>query len=828
MDTKEIETTNCYNQADVEKLIRLILTGKAIVFAGAGFSVGAVSLIGEKLKLSKDLANEIDKLTGKDSDGDLYDASQEAINLGMEIELIDLLKKLFLIKDIEDWHKSILSLPWRRYYTTNYDNVIEFAGSQNGKHIIPVSIEDDKEKLQDDISLHINGHIEMLTENTLNSSFKLTESSYLHQDTLNNSPWIDVFESDIKHASAIVFIGYSIYDYDIKKLLFAHKQYKEKIYFITRDKPCTEIKTEKEYGKVINVGVEGFAKLLEENDSLLQETKNSEYYYESFRKIDLPQEYKDISHDDIRDFLIYGKHDTDYLASAIQFPDRNRYAIIPSWIEECKNLFLNNRYLHITGDLGTGKTVGLKLFSYLLRSQGERVFVLDTSYGDFEGDIQNLIKYNDRTYLFVDNAEENSGILKYIYEINSPKIVCISASRKRLSSEMLNIDEKLINKVQFYNIDEMSKNDMNQLVSIIENIGASASYSTSSLRNKIETKHNNSLPNFLLDFMQSEKIANEIKKLIEELNGLSNRKYQSTIVALCLLGSLNIKPSYSIVQDLSGDTNIRNAELLNNNNFQMFFVNDRNSLEAKSSIFLRYILQNHYLDLIKKEEFLKFSQKADELKQSKNLNDKELNEIYEDIFKKLMQYYTLSKLFTENNFDVILSYFEKLKIEISWLHREPHYWLQLALLNLARHQLSVAKDLIDKARQTAEKKKTKYNFAHIDTTEARYYLEYGLNSSTSASNCFDYFILADDLLKKHEPSDNKYRQIDRYLQIYNKIVHSISDDKLIIFKQRIDYQLKRIYELQDSHYIGIDKLYLVHNSESKLERILHELNGKIK
>ncbi len=819
---EEIETKNCFNKLDVEKLIKLIMTGKAILFAGAGFSMGSVSIIGEKLKLSKDLAKEIDKITDEDTDGDLYEASQNAIDSGKSLELIDLLKKLFLVQDVKEWHLNILKLPWRRFYTTNYDNVIELSGLKNGKSIVPVTIGDDKEKLQNNICLHINGYVENLTTDTLNSSFKLTESSYLHQDTLNNSPWVDVFESDIKRASAVVFIGYSLYDYDIQKLLFKHDVYKDKVYFITSNKSCEKIKREKEYGKVINRGIEGFSQLIDEHKDLTKNKQLDEYYYESFKMIKLPEAYREPSHDDIRNFLIFGKNNIDYLTSAIIAPERNRHIIIPSWIEECRYLLLENKYLHISGDLGTGKTIGLKLFEYLLRKEGEVVFFLDTSYGDYEGDIQYIINNFHDVYIFIDNVDENVDVLKYIYEINSPKITCISASR---GSIFKYIDDKLLNRVKFYNIDQMNEDDIEQLVSIVENTGASASYSRSALKSKIESDHNHSLPSFLLDFMQSDHISREIKLQISQLDGLANNKYQSTIIALSFLGAVNKKLHFSIIQDMTGNTNIRNAELLNNDVFKMFFQNEGYELEAKSATFLRFILQNYYLDNLKKEEFLKFAKVADDYKQSRNLNDRKLNSVYEDIFKKLMQYYTLSKLFKENNFDAILNYFEKLQIEISWIHREPHYWLQLSLLNLARHRLDIAKDLIDKARRTAENKTYDYDFAHIDTVEARYYIELGLDGKTNMVSCFDYFCTADDLLKKHEASDNKYRQIDKYMQVYNKIIHGISPEKLIIFQGRVQHQLHRIYELEDEKYPGIDKLYLVYNSKTKLEKILHKLKS---
>ena len=46
-------------------------------------------------------------------------------------ELIELLKKEFTLSSIEDWHEIIMSIQWKRVYTTNYDSVIENAAARN-------------------------------------------------------------------------------------------------------------------------------------------------------------------------------------------------------------------------------------------------------------------------------------------------------------------------------------------------------------------------------------------------------------------------------------------------------------------------------------------------------------------------------------------------------------------------------------------------------------------------------------------------------------------------------------------------------------------------
>ena len=66
--------------------------------------------------------------------------------------------------------------------------------------------------------MHLNGFIDRLDRNTIGSEFKLTESSYLTA-SLIDSEWIMVFRNDLKLARAVFFVGYSLYDLDIKRIL---------------------------------------------------------------------------------------------------------------------------------------------------------------------------------------------------------------------------------------------------------------------------------------------------------------------------------------------------------------------------------------------------------------------------------------------------------------------------------------------------------------------------------------------------------------------------------------------------------------------------------
>lgn len=825
LSVKDIKT-QCFNDSDLVRLIKLIASGKAILFAGAGFSTGAINIQNDDVPIGNVLANKIDQMTGEISHQNLLVASQYAIDNDMSNELIELIKDTFTVKEIKSYHKTIIALPWRRFYTTNYDFVIRDAGVQNGKRIKCVTTFDSptehlKEK---NLCVHINGHIDCLNNETLNTSFKLTDSSYLYNDALNDSIWVDHFQKELASSSAIVFIGYSIYDYNIEKLLFKNKdELKNKIYFITREKPCDKIKKEQQYGKVINIGIEKFADYISSQQALIKEySLTKEIIYESLKKYSISDDLEEISHDMIRDFLIFGRCNENYIDQAIQNCQKNKHLIIPDWTEKVLGIMSQHNYVHITGDLGTGKSIGMKIIASKLANLAETVFIVHDRCGDYIGDVEKILEhYKQKVYILVDNAEQNYEVLEHIYTINSPIIHCVSFSRRGIK-QIINCD--IPSQAKLFSLDKMGDSDVEQLIKIVENIGIVGNYSTKSLKSLIEVECGFSLPNFLLEILKSDQIAKLIKKDFTELNNLGNGKYRDTFIALCLLGVLNCELSFSTIGILTNNSNIRDSILLEHKVFKNFFSIDGDTIEAKSPIFLIYLVQNHYLDSIKKEVFLKFAVIADYNKRKENLNDKALNLEFEKIFKELVKYVSLSKLFTKDNYDVLVHYFEQLKNDLSWQENEPNYWVQLAILNLARKRFDTAKEMIGMARKKAKNISEKYILNYIDTVEARYDLELALKSTTSIPECYDLFFEADNLLKNIEASDQKYRRVNQYIGIFKKLNGSISQDKLKIFLDRIKTQLCRIEELEYENYVGIERTHFVHNCEANLKKILQDAN----
>lgn len=117
---------------ELKKAIEKILDGQAVLFAGAGFSYGAKNGQGNvpsadmlKKSLLLDMGMDENSEHGLETIADFYKKKKTARGL------VAKLKEQYNILQIAEHHKKIMDLPWKRIYTTNYDQVVEMASQGN-------------------------------------------------------------------------------------------------------------------------------------------------------------------------------------------------------------------------------------------------------------------------------------------------------------------------------------------------------------------------------------------------------------------------------------------------------------------------------------------------------------------------------------------------------------------------------------------------------------------------------------------------------------------------------------------------------------------------
>ncbi|GAA7738134.1 hypothetical protein HpCOL152_05060 [Helicobacter pylori] len=259
---------------DYEKWAREIASGGAVVFFGAGFSAGATGFDGE-LPLGNQLRDKLGEFCGFErkyyETKDLKDVAEHCLLEKSRQEIVEKLKDIFAVKQPKDEQKVVVGWPWKSIYTTNYDDLIYCAGKQVGKNIDILTLESMLPSESRNFCLHINGCVDRLEPKHLDNSFKLSHSSYVNGDVFaNSSEWENKFRKDLQYSALVVFMGYSLADMPIERILFMEMgNMRGEVIFVVADSkkynedPIGDKKFER-YGKLLRIGVESFAnKILE-------------------------------------------------------------------------------------------------------------------------------------------------------------------------------------------------------------------------------------------------------------------------------------------------------------------------------------------------------------------------------------------------------------------------------------------------------------------------------------------------------------------------------------------------------------------------------------
>lgn len=189
---------------DIDAAIKKALDGNAVLFLGSGFSINAKNQRDLPFKTGSELSEHLAKKIGIDDEISLDDAAEEFIEqLGTD-SLIDELKQEYTVKSLQKYHEGISDNPWRRVYTTNYDNLFEEASAKVSRPVTPITLSDNIGSIvgKSSLCVHLNGYINRLDRNSIMGEFKLTETSY-STASIENSPWIAMFRQDLARAQSV-------------------------------------------------------------------------------------------------------------------------------------------------------------------------------------------------------------------------------------------------------------------------------------------------------------------------------------------------------------------------------------------------------------------------------------------------------------------------------------------------------------------------------------------------------------------------------------------------------------------------------------------------
>lgn len=794
-------------EVDTELLKRRISTGKAIAFTGAGFSFGTRNVLGSVPPMAKELARKLSLLSNLEESEDLMFAADVAVEYADRISVLDLLKDNYTLTFVSNSHESICKLPWRKFFTTNYDNSIELACLNVGKRVesVDLSYRPTIYLKKDNVCLHINGKIEGAEPDDLVSKIKLSDSSYLSPDSFTNSDWYYHFKKDLESASAIVFLGYSMYDMDVKKFLFENKELQEKTYFVVRDgADFKEIFTLRKYGNVLSIGIDGFSALVK--DVKKQSDENGVTFTESLVKhevFDTQPEFRDI---DSEKLFLYGDYEIEKLHDSIRRIESIPYFIKRDMVSICLENIKGDNNIFITGDLGNGKSIILEMLAYELTVNGYHTYTLRNNDGNYISDLDQISRREHTAVVIVDNCSNYPDLINHIFEIKADNLIYVFADRNSnniKANSTLDFIE--------HNIDLLSSGEIESVVSIIDNLSTWQNFSALSAERKkklVIEKYASQLSLLLLGLINSPNIKAKIKQQTDFI--YTNLEHKKTVFCICEIA--NVEPTSSLVSEISGSNVIYNVSLRSSPPFNQLFKVDGTTIRSKSSILSLSLLNNTFSDIYTRDTLLEIIERTDSVKDQ----DVEINKI----FKSLLRFNIVERILPQNQ-SALDRYYEQLKFRCTWLMDSPHYWVQYAMCRLSFSDYTRAQNYLTNAYQKAETKKGTYHTDNIDTQQARLYLNQCLDNSNS-SESYKLFEKAHALLVKLPNEGRKFRQVLLYKKVFDLKY------KLFSRKNRVDFEqsCKKLLEQAKSDSIypqQTNMLRFITAAEEVLNEVINEI-----
>lgn len=383
----------------------------SILFLGSGFSLGATNIANEGPPNGRGLRRHfIQQLKlPADTDYSLQILTEEFAEDNAK-KLRDELYRIFRLTTLTPGQKAILNRPWRRIYSTNYDDAVELHRLSNK---LPPNTFDISEsvpsKLPNGAVIHLHGSIRLITEENVRESLVLGEASYVNQYVVRH-PWYDQFQRDLAFASALYIIGYSLADYHIAGLLMANPKLAERTVFIQGPVPDqTFVRRTAQYGRTLFIGTDGFA------DALVRAPRPAAPNLDnlrSFRSLAPTRDKKAGARPtatEVYDLLVYGDFDPGRLARSQPGQD---YAISRAdAVRTAADALKDKAALVVDGRLGNGKSIFLHLLAFELSTQGWTCLLLRPGHPDLQREAA-VLTGAERVVIFIEQYSAAQDTLR--------------------------------------------------------------------------------------------------------------------------------------------------------------------------------------------------------------------------------------------------------------------------------------------------------------------------------------------------------------------------------------------------------------------------------
>lgn len=581
--------------------------GKAILFCGAGASLDSIGFSFKELPAASPLLGIFNNYLGKKF-SKLSIAASKVADASLH-DYFRIITDTFKVKSVSDDMNSIMSFPWSKVYTTNYDDSIELSCEHIGKPKQTLTSADKPSDILDGKLpiIHLHGFVNQFHVDTIRKECILDYNSNV-ANRVYEGPWASELKNDISTADVVIFLGYSLYDPEIAKLVLQGGDSRRKIFFINYKIEDEELSyMQAVFGTPLHIEKDGFARIIE---ALPVPTDVSKRHYVCFKSAsEQGIEHRNVNYQDISDLFLFGRVQESLLQADVVGRTSN-YVIRPAVIEKIiAELHKGSSLISLYSPLGHGKTVLSKIVGAEL-AQDHDVFFAVRNQSSFIEELRSIVANYDRPIVILDDYYKFSKHHREMALLSSKDVIFIFTSRlsvheprkDELPAQFLNHD------VSDLRIGELGQADADALVPLTNQVGMWRELSGLSdmekSRKLISSGGNGYQGNFadiLVGLMNSNDMIGRIRKELEILKVISRDAYDAVLLSIYLEFTNNHVDDFVLDQTLHLNLSDVNSSKDVSDIFRVFFNPEEGAGGYfAGSIFAKYAMEKicDYNDLI--------------------------------------------------------------------------------------------------------------------------------------------------------------------------------------------------------------------------------------
>ncbi len=774
--------------------------GNSILFVGSGFSLTAKNTTDANIISSRQLTEKLYNAISLESDNELSNAVDEYLLHNTESELISLLKSEFSVKEISQEQKDVISIPWKRVYTTNYDDVVEMAYRANNKLASPITLSNKMNEIKDKFNccIHLNGFIGSLTPDKIKSEFKLSDTSYLAEDFLK-SEWITLLRNDIHDCDVVVFIGFSLrYDLDIRRIIYNSNINSSKIIFIlAEDEPEINLRSFRKCGVPFTIGLKEFSRIIVLEKSEYIPAQIKEYRYLSFKKHEIKSGIEKIHDKDVFDMFFEGNISDQFIYQSLLDSSNQKYFIKRDKIDSVFNsIEAGSKRILVHSDLGNGKTIFVQGLSLLLASRGYSVFSYSRSSENVNNEIEHIASLH-KPVIILESYNNYYNILKSILQYANNDLTIIITERTFINDTVYSrlYDDGFIDYINV-DLNYLSDAEIIHFIDLLDTYGFWGDFASYSRDKKLSLiKGNNcqkQLRLILLTILNSSDIKKRFSKILNII--IEKKSFYNAVLLILASNVFDFRFDLDQLVYILDDEILLNSTFVNNTSLKEMIDFSRDEIKVRSSILSEAILTNLDDQQILIDCLIKVVKKV-----STRMHDSKMKQTH----RAIISFSRLQRILNKKSptyKQTLISFFEEVKNLIS-TRNDPYFWLQYAIASLSFKDYELADTYFRNAYSYADRKGG-FDTFQIDNHYARHILESEIYIG-EVSTCMQQFAKAHEILTRKSNNDGRHypiRVAKNYELFYQRFFKElIPSDKNIFLKscQEILFKIEDYKKIND-------------------------------